>query len=137
MAVFALSSTYLALSGTDLSTHVKSVELTVDGADLDTTDFASAGWNESIVGLKSGTLAFTVNDDVAVSSIDSILWSHFNTGTAITFEVRATSAAVGTSNPKYTGSVSPNGWSLGGGVGDLAEKSLSFPVTGAVTRATA
>lgn len=137
MAVFALTSTYLALAGADLSTHVKQVELTVDAAELDSTDFASAGWEDRIGGLKSATLSFTVNDDEAVSSISSILWGHFNTGTAVTFEVRATSAAVGTSNPKFTGSVLPVGWTAGGSVGDLAEKSLTWPVTGAVTRATA
>ena len=135
MAVYALTSEYTALNAGDLSAHLKSSVLTVDVAALDTTDFASAGWTEVIVGLKSGTLALNFQDDVVAASIDSILWPLL--GTVVTFEVRATSSAVGTSNPKYTGSVLITGATIGGGVGELAMKSLSFPTSGAVTRATA
>ncbi len=134
MAVFCLTSTYLALNGTDRSASVKSVTLTVDAAQLDTTDFASGGWTEVIGGLKSGTLAVEFQDDVASGEIDSVLWPLF--GTVVSFEVRGTSASVGTSNPKYTGSVLINQASIGGAVGELAMKSLSFPTSGTVSRAT-
>ena len=134
MAVFALTSEYTALNGSDRSADIKSSVLTVDVAELDTTDFASAGWTEVIGGLKSGTLAIEFQDDVAASAVDSILWPLL--GTVVTFEVRGTSAAVGTSNPKYTGSVLITQASIGGAVGELAMKSLTFPTTGAVTRAT-
>jgi hypothetical protein len=135
MAVFALTSEYTALNGTDRSAHIKSSVLTVDAAQLDTTDFASAGWVEVIGGLKSGTLAITFQDDAADASIDDILWAIL--GTVVTFEVRPTSSAVGASNPKYTGSVLITGHSIGGAVGELATKSLTFPTSGAVTRAEA
>ena len=134
MAVFALTSEYTALAGADRSADIKSSVLTVDAASLDTTDFASSGWTEMIGGLKSGTLAITFQDDVASSAVDSILWPLL--GTVVTFEVRATSAVVGVSNPKWTGSVLITGHSIGGAVGELAVKTLSFPTTGAVTRAT-
>ena len=134
MAVFALTSQYTALNGADRSADIKSSVLTVDVAELDTTDFASSGWTEVIGGLKSGTLAIEFQDDVASSAVDSVLWPLL--GTVVTFEVRATSAVVGTSNPKYTGSVLITAAAIGGAVGELAMKSLTFPVTGAVTRAT-
>ena len=135
MAVFALTSTYTALAGVDYSAHFKSSVLAVDVAELDTTDFASGGWTEAIGGLKSGTLTLSIQDDVAAASIDSVLWPLL--GTVATFEVRGTSSAVGTSNPKWTGSVLITSHTIGGGVGELAMKSLTFKVTGAVTRATA
>jgi hypothetical protein len=134
VAVFALTSQYTALNGADRSADIKSSVLTVDVAELDTTDFASSGWTEVIGGLKSGTLAIEFQDDVASSAVDSVLWPLL--GTVVTFEVRGTSASVGASNPKYTGSVLITQASIGGAVGELAMKSLSFPVTGAVTRAT-
>ena len=133
MAVFALTSQYTALNGADRSADIKTSTLTVDVAELDTTDFASAGWTEVIGGLKSGTLAIEFQDDVAASAVDSVLWPLL--GTVVTFEVRGTSSAVGASNPKYTGSVLITQASIGGAVGELAMKSLTFPVTGAVTRA--
>ena len=135
VAVFALTSTYTALNAGDLSQYIKSSVLSVDVSSLDTTDFASAGWTEQIGGLKSGSLTINFQDDVAASAIDSILWPLL--GTVTTFEVRATSSAVGTSNPKWTGSVVITSHTIGGGVGELAMKSLTFKVTGAVTRATA
>ncbi len=135
MAVFALTSEYTALNGTDRSADIKSSVLTVDAAQLDTTDFASGGWVEVIGGLKSGNLQINFQDDAANSAIDDILWGLL--GTVVTFEVRPTSAAVGTSNPKYTGSVLITSTSIGGSVGELAMKSVTYPTTGAVTRAEA
>lgn len=135
MAVMCLTSTYLAIGGVDKSADVKSVTLTVDVNPLDTTDFASAGWTEVIGGLKSGTLAVTFQDDFADSAIDNDLWDII--GTVATFEVRPTSSAVGAGNPKWTGSVLIQSLPVGGSVGDLVVKSVSWPTTGAVTRAEA
>lgn len=135
MAVLVLTSTYLSLNATDVSAYAKKIELTVDAEQLDSTDFASGGWKEAVGGLKSGTVSFDANDDVAASAIDSIMWPLL--GTVVAFEVRMTSAVVGTSNPKWTGSVLITGHSVGGDVGSLAQKSYSLPTTGVVTRATA
>jgi hypothetical protein len=135
MAVMALTTEYTSINAVDESANIKSSTLTIDVNPLDTTDFASAGWTEVIGGLKSGTLAIEFQDDVAAAAIDSKLWALL--GTVVAFEVRLTSAAVGTSNPKWTGSVLITSHSVGGAVGDLATKSLSFPTTGAVTRAVA
>ena len=133
MSVFALTSEYVALNGSDRSADVKSAVLTVDAASLDTTDFASAGWTEVIGGLKSGSLQINFQDDATNSAIDDILWGLL--GTVVTFEVRPTSSAVGVNNPKYTGSVLITSTSIGGAVGELAMKLLTFPTSGAVARA--
>jgi len=135
MATFALNDCYVALAGTDRSSSISSVVLQVDVAELDSTDFADSGWTVPIGGRKSGSLQITFNDDVAASAIDSVMWPLL--GTTVTFEVRATNASVGASNPKYTGSVLVNSWSKGGSVSDLATVSVTLPLSGAVTRATA
>lgn len=134
MAAMCLTAAYCTIAANDIKTYAKKVELTVDVADEDVTNFASAGWKEVIGGLKSGTLAITLNDDVAAAAIDSIIWPLL--GTVVAFEVRLTQAAVGASNPKFTGNVLINGTKLGGDVGSVAEKDFSFPTSGAVTRAT-
>lgn len=135
MAVMALTTQYTALNSVDESANIKSSTLVIDVNPLDTTDFASAGWTENIGGFKSGTLTIEFQDDVAASAIDSKLWALL--GTVTTFEVRLTSAVVGTSNTKWTGSVLINQHAVGGSVGELAMKSLTFPTSGTVTRATA
>ncbi len=134
MAVLAYTDAFLSINGVTLSDHVKSVSLTVEGAVLDTTAMGDT-WNDSIGGLKSGSLSVTFNDDFAAASVDVTLWPLFNTTTS--FELRPTSAAVSATNPKWTGSVQISSQlGVGGGVGELAAKSVSWPTSGTVTRAT-
>lgn len=136
MAVVALTAEYLALAGSAaLNDHVKSATLTVDANELDATAMGDT-WKEVVGGVKAGTLSIEFFDDTAASNVDSIIWGHFNTGTTITFEVRLSDAAVSATNPKYTGSVLPKSASFGGSHGELPMKSLTWPTSGAVTRAT-
>lgn len=135
MAASALVNQYLALnsSTTGITGTVKSAVLVMEAANLDSTAHGD-NWVEATPGLKSGTLAVTFNDDVSASAIDSVLWGLF--GTVVTFEVRLDAGSVGADNPKYTGSVLIAQHAIGGQVGDLAAKTLTFPLSGAVTRAT-
>jgi hypothetical protein len=132
MAVFALTSTVTSINSVDYSDHLKSATLAIDAAQLDTTDFASGGWTEMIGGLKSGTLTLNFMDDVADNDVDEELFALL--GTVVTFAVKATSAGISAANPEYQGSVLITGHTIGGDVGSLASKSLSFPTTGAIVR---
>lgn len=132
MAVFALTSNEVTINSVLYADHCKSAVLQVDAAQLDTTDFASGGWTEVIGGLKSGTLAITWMDDVADNDVDEELWALL--GTVTTFIIQPVSGTVGASVPSYTGSVLITGYSVGGGVGELAQKTLSFPTSGTITR---
>jgi hypothetical protein len=134
MAAMVFTSTYIALNATDLSAYCKKAELVVEVDEQETTNFASSGWKAYTGGLKAGTLAITANDSFTTGEIDAIMWPLL--GTVVAFEVRPTSASVGVSNPKWTGSVLITSHKAGGDVGALAEKDYSFPTSGAVTRAT-
>jgi hypothetical protein len=133
MAKQVVLTQFNSLGGTDLSSYVKNGTLEMESDAQDSTTMGSAGWSEFLAGLRSGTLSFSAVDDVAASALDSIVWPLF--GTVATFEVRLNSSVVGASNPKYTGSVLINKFAIGGSVGELAMKDLSFPTTGAITRA--
>lgn len=136
MAKFVLTAEYVALNGTDRSSFVTSGELSLEAESKEVTNYGSAGWKEFLGGLKSGELKLKFLQDVAASQIDSIMFPLL--GTVVTFEVRASNAVVGTSNPKYTGSVLITGWNpIEGSVGDEATVSVSYPTSGAVARATA
>ncbi len=136
MSAFALISEQLTINAVDYTalSMVKSAQLTMDAAQLDPTAMGDS-WVEVLGGLKSGSLAVLFNDDYAASSIDQLLFPLF--GTVVTFLVRPTTAAVSVTNPNYTGSIFIAHHSLGGAVGDLAAKSLTFPTSGTITRATA
>ncbi len=132
MAVFVLTGEYLTINAVDYTDHLKGATLSIDVASQDTTDMASAGWTEAIGGLKSATLAASFMDDVADNDIDEELFALI--GTVVAFALRPTSSAISTSNPEYQGSVLVTGHSIGGSIGELAMKSISFPVSGAITR---
>lgn len=136
MAKMVLLAQYLSINGTALSAYTKKAELSVEVEDKDVTTYASAGWKEILGGLKSAELAVEFLQDFAASQLDAIMWPLL--GTVVAFEVRADQAAVGTSNPKYTGNILIKGWNpIEGSVGDEATVGVSFPTSGAVTRATA
>lgn len=135
MAKMVLLAAFVSVNSNDLSANTSKAELSVEVDDQDTTTFGSSGWKEVLGGLKSGSLSLTLKQDVAASAVDSIMWPLL--GTVVPFEVRLSNAAVGVSNPKYTGSVLVKSWSpINGSVGDVAEVEVEFPTTGAVTRAT-
>lgn len=135
MAVLAFTDCSFTLNSVDHSADVASVELDLEGVQLDTTNFGSSGWMEAIGGLKSATLKVQFQQDFASTTVDDRLFPLFNT--VVTFAVRATSASVGATNPSYSGSVLINEYSpMAGSVGDLLTMDLTWPVTGAVSRAT-
>jgi hypothetical protein len=136
MPKMVLLAEYVSIAGNDLSTYTNKAELAVEVEDKDVTTYGSLGWKEVLGGLKSGTMALEFKQDFAATKLDSIMWPLF--GTVVAFEVRSDQAAVGTSNPKYTGTVLIKAWNpVTGSVGDEASVSVSYPTSGAVTRATA
>lgn len=132
MAAFALTSSVVSVNSVDYSDHLKAATLVVDAAQLDTTDFASDGWVEMIGGLKSGTLSLEFMDDVADNDVDEELWALL--GTVVAFTMKPVGGTTGAAIPEYQGNVLITSHSLGGSVGDLAGKSLSWPTTGSITR---
>ncbi|OPC81810.1 hypothetical protein B4N89_13470 [Embleya scabrispora] len=136
MPKMVLLAAYVSINANDLSSYATKAEVSVEVEDKDVTTYASLGWKEVLGGLKSGEVALEFKQDFAATKLDSIMWPLL--GQVVPFEVRADQAAVGTSNPKYTGSLLINGWNpLEGGVGDDASVKVSYPTSGAVTRATA
>lgn len=137
MTMMVLTAGYVSITGPGaIYDHCSKIELTVEVEEKDVTTFASLGWKEVLGGIKSGSLALGLKQDIADDGLDEDFWAIF--GTVVTFEVRLTQAAVGVANPKYTGSVLIKEWKpINGTVGDVAELDVTFPTSGVVTRAVA
>lgn len=119
----------------DISQYVKSVTLDISASEHQTTTMG-AGAHTRVAGLKDGSVAIDFVDDFATGNIDSILWSVFNAGSNVAMTVRTSSAAISASNPEFRFNVCPTAYSLGGEVDSLAEKSVTYPISGPVVRAT-
>lgn len=133
MSTFALLNEHITINSVDLSDHARAATLALEVTDLDSTAFGD-GWSEHTGGLKSGTLTIEFLDDFAVSEVDATLWPIF--GTVVPFIVRPDAGAVSATNPNYTGSLFIAQHSVGGSLNEMAGKSLTFPTSGQVLRAT-
>ena len=135
MAKFVATDYKVTINGTNLSTSLASVELPIEIDEQETTSFGSE-WRTRIAGLKSGSITLEFHQDFAAGALDSILWPLL--GTNATVVVVPTSGTVTSSNPSYSGSFLVTQYTpYASTVGDLATVSLSWPLSGALTRATA
>lgn len=137
MAVLAFTSCSITINSVDHSADIASVEIDLQGVQLDTTNYGSGGWTESIRGLRSGTLKMTFQQDFASTTVDDRINALYEAGTAVAVAIRPTSASIGATNPEYQFNVLPlEHMPITGSVGDLGTLDLTWPITGAVTRAT-
>ena len=136
MAIFVATDFNVSINGsTALSSYLTQVELKATATDVTTTAFGSS-FVTRVAGLKEGSLTLTFNQDYAASTVDATLFPLL--GNNATVVIKPTSSAVGTSNPSYSAvclvtDLTP----ISGQIGDLATLSLTWPTTGAITRATA
>lgn len=129
-----LTDALIIINSNTLSDHGNKVEVPVTVQDKDSTTFGQS-WINRVGGLKDASLSIEFLNDFVAANLDSIMWPLL--GTVVTFEVRPTSAARGTGNPAYTGSILIKEWKpIMGKVGDLVSVSVSFPTSGAVLRQT-
>lgn len=134
MATFAFTDASVVINSVDLSDHVRQVTLNVQADQLDDTAMGDT-YRSRIGGLKDWSVTVEFNNDFAASEVDATLWPLLGTTTTIT--VKPTSAAVGATNPSYSGSVLVSQVQpLGNSVGDLATTSVTWQGAGTLTRAT-
>lgn len=138
MAKFVVTDPVIVFAGSTVTQSCASVTINVESDDVETTAFGVAGgWRTRVGGLKSGTVDFEFHQDMATGAIDELVWSNLGGTAAVSVRPGGT-AAIGPSNPQYNFDVLvQQATPIDSAVGDLATISLSFPITGAVSRATA
>ena len=135
MAKFAATDYSISIGGTDFSTSLAACTLDISVEDLETTPFGS-GSRTRIGGLQDGSVQFDFHQDFAAASIDATMFPLL--GTAVEIIILPTSSAVGVDNPSYTFNALVTEYQpFASSVGDLATLSVTWPVSGAITRATA
>lgn len=134
MAKFAATDYQVTINGGTVSTNLNSVELSQEADDLETTAFGQS-FRSRIGGLKSASLTLNFMQDFGAASIDETLNDLL--GTIATVTIKPTSASVSATNPVYTANCLVTQYSpFASSAGDLATLSVTWPVTGEVTRGT-
>jgi len=136
LAKYVVTGTHVTFNGTDISDACARAELVINSAEVETTDFGSAGWTEVIGGLKSGQVSFDFHNDFGTGGVSELFADLVGTiGTVTVNPVGSTASAT---NPTYTAEVLVTSFTpISGAVGDLATFSVTFPTTGEVAYATA
>ena len=135
MAVFMQSSVTVTVNSVDLTDHITSISgFNETCADLQTTAMGETNISR-IGGLKDSSVSITFLNDFAASKVYATLKDLL--GTAVNVTVQPVAGSATATNPKKTGSCLITELPfIDGSVGDLAEVSVTWPVTGAITTAT-
>ncbi len=135
MSKFIATDYKVTINGTNFSTSLASVELPVEVETQDTTAFG-ATFRTQIAGLQTGSITLEFHQDFGAAAIDSVLYPLLGTNATVT--VSPTSATVSATNPTFSGEFLVTQYSpFSSTIGDLATLSVTWPLNGALTRATA
>ena len=133
MARIVLTDCYVAVTigvtTTEISDHVSSITLQTTYDLVETTSFSDLA-KTRVAGLAE------LHQDFAVGVLESVIYPAL--GTSATFAVRPTSGVVGVTNPSYGFSAVLSEWTpLNGAIGELSTASVTWPISGAITKTTA
>ena len=129
-----LSNASITINSVDLSSYVTSVTLSQSADNLEDTAMGDTS-RSYIGGLKSGSVDIEFNADFAASKTEATIFPLVGTSTAVV--VKPVAASVSATNPSYSFNAVVTEWdTLNGSVGEIATHSISWPITGAITKAT-
>jgi hypothetical protein len=137
MARIVLTDVEVTIGAVDLSDHIASVTISSTYDVLETTAFAGgnvpAAAKTRTPGLVDNSVTFEFHQDFAASSVEASIYPLLGTVAAVT--VKPTQAAISAQNPEYQFNAVISEWTpLNGAVGELATASVTWPVSGPITK---
>ena len=134
MARIVLTNAYVVFGTTDLSDHIASVTLNSTFDIVETTAFGNTA-KTRVAGLADNSVSFEFHQDYATSSVEQTIYPLL--GTAVTVSVKPVNTTTRAVNPAYGFSALVSEWTpLNGSVGELATASVTWPISGAITKTT-
>ena len=134
MAKLVLTNSNVTLGGTDVSAYVASVTLSISVNEVETTSFGSGGAVTRVGGLQDNSVTLDIHQDY--SAIEGLVYPLIGSTTSLVIKPNGT--AVGTANPSYSMTPLIVEWTaVNGAVGELATASVTWPISGTVTKAVA
>ena len=135
MAKIVLTDAKVTINSVNLSDHINSITLETKDEIIETSSFGSTA-KTRVAGLADNSVSLDFIQDFAAANVEATIYPLI--GTATTIVVQPTSSAVGATNPTYTFSAIISEWSpLKGGIGQLATASVTWPISGSITKAVA
>ena len=134
MAKIVLTNAYVSVGGVDLSDSISSVSLSTTRDAVETTAFGSTAARTHVAGLADNSVTLEFHQDFATSEVEQTIYPLL--GTTTTVIINANGSSTTTTNPSYTFSALVTEWTpVNGAVGELATASVTWPISGAITKA--
>jgi hypothetical protein len=125
----------ITVGTTVISDDVASVTLDITADEVETTAFGST-YRSRIGGLKDASVSLDFHQDFGAGAVDALLFPLL--GSTVAVKIAPTTGTVTVTNPEYQFTALVTQYQpFAGAVGDLATLSVTWPVSGEVTRATA
>ena len=144
MARLVLTNVEVTIGGVDLSNHIASVTLGSTYDVVETTAFAGLtgalgnvpnAAKTRVAGLVDNSVTLEFHQDFAASSVEQTIYPLLGTEVSV-FVQPVASASVDATNPSYSFLAIVSEWTpLNGAVGELATASVTWPITGRITKA--
>ena len=136
MAKIVLTNAVVTVNAVDLSDSVSSITLNSSFDVIETTGFSSTVARTRVGGLADNSISLEFHQDYASGEVEATIFPLLGTVTTVT--VKPVSGSTTATNPLYTVSCLVSEWTpLNGAVGELATASVTWPVSGAITKAIA
>lgn len=134
MAKFVATDYSITINGTSFSTSLAAATLDITVEEQDTTSFGSTA-RTRIGGLRDASLSLDFHQDFGAASVDATLFPLL--GTQATVVIKPTSGTVTATNPSYSAVCLVTQYQpFASSVGDLSSLSVSWPVSGPISRGT-
>jgi hypothetical protein len=128
MARIVLTNVAVTFGTTDISSYVTSVTLGTTLDVVETTAFGNTA-RTRVAGLADNSVSLEFNQDYAAGALEATIYPTI--GTAVSVTVRP----VAGSSPAYSFSALVSEWTpLNGAVGELATASVTWPISGVITK---
>jgi hypothetical protein len=133
MAALVLTNAYITINSVNLSDHIASVTLTTADDVIETTAFGSTA-RTRVAGLGDNSIALEFHQDYATSNVEATIYPLLGSTTTVVVKPNGSSTAA--TNPSYTFTTLVSEWTpLNGAVGELATASVTWPISGEITKA--
>jgi hypothetical protein len=133
MARIVLTDAKVTINSVNLSDHIASVSLAMSTDVVETSAFNSTAAKTRVAGLQDNSVTLEFHQDYATSNVEATIYPLLGTNTTI---VVSPTSTVSASSPSYSFSATVSEWTpLNGGVGELATASVTWPISGAITKA--
>jgi hypothetical protein len=134
MARLVLTNAKVTINSVNLSDHIASITLSTSSDVVDTTGFSSTAARARVAGLADNSVTLEFHQDYATSNVEATVYPLI--GTTTTVVVTPVDTTVSGTNPSYTFTALVAEWQpLSGAVGELATASVTWPISGAITKA--